>query len=372
MKKIFVFCILLLTITGCKKETLKQYRMISFESGFDTFFTLVGYANSQEEFTEYFELLEETALHYHRLFDKYHAYEGINNIYTINQNAGIQPVKVDVEIINLLLLAKNWYNITNGLFDITFGSVLNVWHSYRESGTDLNNMGEYGEIPPFSSLEEAAQFTGWDFVEIDIDAQTVYITDARVSFDVGAIAKGYAVEKIALVLEETGLQYASISGGGNVRTINYKPDYAPWNISVKQPDSIVNQSLDILAIPHSCSAVTSGDYERYYIIEGNILLHHIIDPRTLMPTQNARSVTIVYSDSGVADILSTVLMILDFEEGVAFVNQYNAEHPDEQIGVLWVFMESQGQQKGYREIQKDGFTLYITENILELSTLFGE
>ena len=364
--------VLLTVLTGCNKKSLEQYRMISFDSGFDTFFTLIGYASSEEEFIKYFQLMEKEAYHYHQLFDKYHEYEGINNIYTINQMAGIAPVVVDKEIINLLLLSKQWSEETNDIFDITLGAVLTIWHDYRDEGIQLNEMGLYGEIPPYEDLETAHAYVGWEYVEIDEINQTVYLTDAHVSLDVGSVAKGYAVEQIAIKLEEAGLKHASISGGGNVRTINSKPDHSSWNIAVRTPNSMINESLAILAIQSSYSVVTSGDYERYYIAEGDILLHHIIDPRTLMPTKNARSVTVVYPDSGVADILSTVFAVLTYDEGVAFLNQYNAEHPDNPIGVIWVFTEAQNQYEGYREIQSQGFTLYISNNLIEMVTINGD
>jgi Membrane-associated lipoprotein involved in thiamine biosynthesis len=373
MKNLLVSAIVLLTIlTGCKPSNLQQYRMISFDSGFDTFFTLVGYTDSEEKFIEYFQLMEKEAYHYHQLFDKYHEYEGINNIYTINQMAGIAPVVVDKEIINLLLLSKQWSEETNGIFDITLGSVLSIWHDYREEGIQLNDMGLYGTIPPYEDLLVAYEYVGWQYIEIDEEKQTVYLTDARVSLDVGSVAKGYAVEMIALKLEEAGLKYASVSGGGNVRTINSKPDGSSWNISVRTPNSMVNESLALLSILTSYSVVTSGDYERYYIAEGDLLLHHIIDPRTLMPTKNARSVTVVYPDSGIADILSTVFAVYTYDEGVAFLNQYNAEHPDNPIGVLWVFTEPQNQYEGYREIQSQGFTLYISNSLIEIITIDGD
>ena len=373
MKKKLIFLFVLISIlSACKKESLSQYQMTSFDAGFDTIFTLNGFAYSQEEFTSYFQLMEKESFRYHMLFDKYNEYDGINNIYTINQNAGKQAVKVDSEIIELLLLAKEWHEKTDGVFDVTLGSVLTIWHEYRTEGVALNKLGEYGKIPSKEQLEEASLYTGWDYIEINEIEQTVYITHEAVSLDVGAIAKGYAVEKLAIILEEAGLKYAVLNGGGNIRTINHKADHSPWKVGIKEPDTMVNESIDAFSLTISTSVVTSGDYDRYYIGEGDVHLHHIIDPRTLMPSENSRSVSIVYPNSGISDILSTVLTVLDFDDGVAFVNQYNSENPQQQIGVLWIFTEPQKQYEGYHEIHRNGFVLYITENIVDISAIFGD
>lgn len=372
MKKFVVVLLLILSsFSGCQKEKeLTLYNKSSLNAGFDTIFQLVGYAYSEEEFDEYFQTMVSEAYRYHQLYDKYHEYEGINNIYTINENAGIAPVKVEQEIIDLLLLSKEWTEKTDGIFDITFGAVLSIWHDYREEGKALNSEGKYGYIPSTGRLEEAAQYTGWDFIEIDEEKQTVYISDSRLSLDVGAVAKGYTVEKIAQLLEEAGFIYGNVNGGGNVRIINHKPDGTAWKVGVDIPDAA--GEIEVFKLPQSNSVVTSGDYARYYIVEGDIRLQHIIDTRTLFPAQNARSVTIVYPDSGIADILSTVLTVLDYDEGVAFINQYNSTHPEQEVGALWIFMDAQNQHEGYSEIVSGQYVVYISDNLLVYSTLFGE
>lgn len=318
------------SLFGCStKNELTQYKQTTINAGFDTIFTLVGYAASQDEFDQYFELMQTEAYHYHQLFDKYHDYEGISNIKTINDNAGLQAVQVDQVIIDMLTLAKEYYTITEGYFDVTLGAVLEKWHYCREQAETEG----YGCVPTAAELTEADQHTGWDLVTIDDENNTVYISDPLASLDVGGIAKGYAVELVARSLEAAGLQYGALDGGGNIRTINSKADGSAYTIGITDPDNRGGSSVDILSLDESYSFVTSGDYERYYVDENGNRYHHIIDPFTLYPSVSARSVTIIYPDSGIADILSTALYIMDYETAIDFINTFN----DDQLTVIWVY-----------------------------------
>lgn len=330
MRKILLIVLLTIGLFGCKKEeTYNQYRKVTYNAGFDTVFALVGYTKSEVEFDRYFKMMEQQAYEYHTLYDKYNDYQGINNIKTINDNAGIKAIEVDSRIIDLLTMAKEYYDLTDGYFDITIGAVLEKWHYCREQAT---NNG-FGCVPTESELQEAYQHTGWSLVEIDTDANTVYLTDAQASLDVGGIAKGYVVEKIALSLEASGLKFGAVDGGGNIRTINQKPNDDPFTIGITNPDNRGNISVDILSLHDSSSFVTSGDYERYYHDEYGNRYHHIIDPFTLYPSISARSITIITPNSAIADILSTALYVMDYQTAISFLNDQN----NDDISVIWLY-----------------------------------
>jgi len=332
MRKKLLILLMTILLMGCQKQDeLTQYKETTFQAGFDTVFTLIAYTEDQREFDEYFKIMKDTTYHYHQLFDKYHNYEGINNIKTINDNAGIAPVIVDQEIIDLLILAQEYYERTDGYFDITIGSVLKLWHDCREQ----SNTNGYGCVPTFDELTDADQHTGWDLILIDDQENTVYITDSKASIDVGGIAKGYTVEKVALTLEEKGLRYGAIDGGGNIRTINSKPSDQPFTVGITNPDQRGGASVDILKFHQTYAFVTSGDYERYYLDKNGNKYHHIIDPFTLYPSDSARSLTIVYPDSGIADILSTACYIMDYQTAVAFIEKFD----DDQLSAIWLYDE---------------------------------
>ena len=325
--------IMLLILPGCNNTAENEYGKYS-DSFFDTFNTMiqvVGYTKSQQEFDLYLERIHLRYQELHKLYNIYNNYEGVNNIKTINDNAGMKPVVVDKEIIDLLLFAKEWYGRTGGKINIAYGPVLKIWHDYRTEGMDFP---EEAKIPPLEELQKAVAYTDINQVIVDLEKSTVYLPDSRMRLDVGAIAKGFATELVVREIQEAGLVSGVISAGGNIRTIGKPLDglRERWAIGIQDPDaSIVAEKENILdaVFLTDGAVVSSGDYQRYYIAEGK-LLHHIIDPETLMPGDYYRAVTVVADDSGVADFLSTALFLLPFEESRALAESLDG------VEALWV------------------------------------
>ena len=170
-----------------------------------------------------------------------------------------------------------------------------------------------------TALEEAARHTDLSAVLIDEEASTVQITDPELRLDVGAIAKGYAVEQVCREAP-AGLL---VSVGGNVRATGPKADGQPWVVGIQSPDGEKEDFLHTVELSGG-SVVTSGDYQRYYTVDG-VRYHHIIDPQTLCPAAYWRSVTIICADSGLADALSTALFTLPQEDGQAILDRWGAQ-----------------------------------------------
>lgn len=313
---------------------VQTYQNVSVDAGFDTVLVYQEAAASRDIFDTHFNEAVDLFKYYNNLFDIYNTYDGINNMKTINDNAGTAPVTVDQDIIDLLKEAKSFYGYSNGEFDVTMGNLLKVWHKYREDGILKNQDGEKGDVPTDAELSEAAAHKGWDAVQIDEAAKTVYITDPTISLDVGGIAKGFATEKIAQKLEAEGVVNAAINAGGNNRTLGPKADGTTWNVRIQNPTGTDN--LMVVSEYGKESFVTSGDYERYYEASDGNTYHHIIDPTTSFPATYYHSVTIVTKDSGVADCLSTTLFTMSYEDGLATVKAYQADHPDTDIDVIWM------------------------------------
>jgi len=225
-------------------------------------------------------------------------------------------VKVDRRIIELLKFARDAYYDTDGKLNIAYGSVLSIWHDFREVGTD-DPMA--AELPPDELLAEAAEHTDISYMIIDEEKSTVYLEDAAMKLDVGAVAKGYAVEKVTQQLIENGFISGLISVGGNVRAIGLKPGKNElWNVGVQNPDKTSEKAnLHILYLEDT-SLVTSGNYIRYYTVNGK-QYHHIIDPETNYPANYFKAVTVVCRDSGYADILSTALYVMTYEDGLSLL-----------------------------------------------------
>lgn len=338
--KIRLICILLagaLLLGGCAQpsgDTQTRYTA-TFLTLFDTVTTIVGYAENQEAFQQTAQDIHDQLLRYHQLFDIYNDYDGLNNLKTVNDAAGLQPVTVEPEIIQLLLDCRTYYELTGGRVNAAMGSVLTLWHDARS--ISLNDPTA-ARLPAWSELEEAATHTGWDSIIIDEENSTVFLTDPGQSLDVGAVAKGWSAQRVA----EDAPAGLLISVGGNVCATGPKNDGSAWVVGVQDPDD-ADAYLHTLYVSSGC-VVTSGDYQRCFQVDGQ-LYHHIIDPDTLYPGKLWRSVSVVCTDSGLADALSTALFLMPLEEGKALLAQTGAE-------AMW--MDAQGDL-----YYSDGFSALI-------------
>lgn len=317
MKRLSIALLACLLLVGCVSpgaQTGKKYTA-TFLDVFDTVTTIVGFDESEEAFREKAQKVHDELLIYHRLFDIYNSYEGIVNLKDVNAAAGGEPVQVDGKIIALLKDCKQYYALTGGKVNVAMGSVLRLWHEARNDGLDDP---ANARLPDEKALQEAALHTDLDQVILDEVASTVQITDPALRLDVGAIAKGWAAQRVV----EAAPQGLLISVGGNVCPTGAKDTSGtPWVVGVTNPDG--GDYLHTLYTTAD-SVVTSGDYQRAYAVDGK-LYHHIIDPATLYPSTYWRSVTVVCADSGLADALSTALFLLPLEEGQALLQTCGAE-----------------------------------------------
>ena len=318
MKRIICLLLVCLLFAGCTAADTPVETKIyeaTFLTLFDTVTVIKGAAESKDAFSEIAYAIHDELLEYHQLFDIYKDYEGITNLKTVNDRAGEEPVKVDPRIIALLKDCKAYYELTGGKVNVAMGSVLYLWHVAREDGF---NDPQNAKLPDDVKLQEAALHTALDAVIIDEEASTVFISDPAVRLDVGAVAKGWATQRAA-ANAPAGLL---ISVGGNVCCTGPKDaSGTPWVVGVQNPAG--DNYLHTLYVSGG-SIVTSGDYQRYYVVDGR-QYHHIIDPETLYPGAFWRSVTIVCDDSGLADALSTALFLLSLEDGMKLLEQCGAE-----------------------------------------------
>ncbi len=323
----FTALLLLATLLLCscateKAPEQKQYTA-TFLTLFDTVTTVVGKADSEEAFQELVKPFHDELERYHKLFDIYNDYEGIVNLKTLNDKAALSPVVVDASILDLLEDCRKYYSATNGKFNPAMGSVLRLWHEARTDG--INNP-QNAYLPDESALREAAKHINPEHIVIDREKSTVFFSDPALKLDVGAIAKGWAVERVCKDITHSLL----ISVGGNVYATGPKSvDGTPWGVGIRNP-SDEGDYLHVLNIT-SGSVVTSGSYQRAYAVDGK-LYHHIVDPDTLYPNELYVSVSIVTEDSGLADVLSTALFLLDREAGQRLLDKYGAE-------AMWVDTE---------------------------------
>ncbi len=328
MKKLIPLLLCLTLLGGCASpsEPEKKQYTATFLELFDTVTTVVGRAESEEAFQAMVQPVRDELERYHRLFDIYDSYDGIVNLKTVNEQAALAPVTVDPIILDLLADCKRYSSATGGVFNPAMGSVLGLWHEAREDG--LNDPSS-AYLPDGDALLAASLHTDPNAIVLDREASTVYFSDPELKLDVGAIAKGWAVERICRALP-SGLL---ISVGGNVCATGPKTEEGtPWAVGIQDPAG-GESYLHILNITDGC-VVTSGSYQRAYAVDGK-RYHHIIDPATLYPGTLWTSVSVVCADSGLADVLSTSLFLLTREEGQALLDDFDAE-------AMWV--TSSGEQ----------------------------
>ena len=295
---------------------------------FDTVTTFLAYTKNQEEFDKYVKVLRDELKTYHELFNSYDAFEGVNNFRTINENAGKEPVKVDPKIIELVEYSKKMYDLTDGKINIAMGSLLGLWHDYREMSLDNPDKAA---IPEESMLVKASAHKDIDSIIVDEKVGTVFIKDPEVRIDIGAIGKGYATKIIANRLQEAGLKHGILSVGGDDVLIGDNPasENSYYKIAIQNPDleDKENPYSSVVSLKNT-SVVTSGDYQRFFMVDGK-RYHHIIDPETMYPSTRWRSVSVILDDIAEADTISTYLFIIDLEEGREFAKKVGAE-------VLWI------------------------------------
>lgn len=325
----------LFAFTGCTKE---RYTVSWFDV-FDTVTILLAYSDSEEEFSQQSQTIKQELTEYHKLYDIYHTYPDMNNLKTINDNAGIAPVEVDQRIIDLLLLGKELYTLTDGQVNIAMGSVLSIWHDARELA---EQDPAAAAVPDMEQRQQAAAHTDINALIIDQQAGTVFLSDPEMRLDVGSLGKGYAAEMVMRTAQESGVEDALLSVGGNLRAIGKKPN-GSWTGGIQNPwPDQENASLYTIELS-DCALVTSGDYQRYYEVDGT-RYHHIIDPDTLMPANYVNSVSVICPDSAMADGLSTALFNMSVEDGMALVESLeNTEAvwllPDQSIKMSSGFAE---------------------------------
>ncbi len=308
---------------GCEADAGYQKFSTSFFDTFDTLITLIGFAKDQATFERAASETRALFTRLHKLYDNYQPYAGVNNLYALNRGAMDAPMQVEPELFDLLAYCKEKQPLLYGTVNVAMGAVLSIWHDYREDGMyDPASAA----LPPMDRLLAAAEHTDFDDVILDETARTVYYADPKLRLDLGAVAKGYAAQLAGDMLLASDMPSFILSAGGNIVAGEPPKDgRLRWGVTVQDPDGALfaTDGSDILDVLYftNLSAVTSGDYQRYYVVD-DVKYHHIISPDTLMPADFFRAVTVVYPDSGMADLLSTALFLMPQADGLELLARF--------------------------------------------------
>lgn len=310
---------------------------------FDTTTTITAYTSSAEEFNALLAEADAELTRYHKLYDIYNAYDGIVNLYEVNLRAGKEPVEVPQDIMDILVFSKELYHVTGGYMNIAFGTVLRIWHDVRDFNNNFPN--ETPIMPEMEALQAANEHCSMDDLILDPAAGTVYFADPEMKLDVGAVAKGYAVERLAQTLAAEGFGNVLINAGGNVRAVGNKVTGENWIIGVQNPDLLSDKLYVAKASINDMAVITSGVYQRFFEYEGK-RYHHIIDKDTLKPEDRYQAVTIIINDSGRGDALSTAVFNMPYEDGLAFIEGMDG------VEAMWILNDG-------TEYFSSGFESYL-------------
>lgn len=229
------------------------------------------------------------------------------DVYRINAAAGQSPVKISKETMYVIQAAQYYSQLSNGLFDITIGPLVNLW-----------GIGTKNDIPTQADINKAKALVDYRKFKINTEAGTAELPENGMAIDLGAIAKGYAADAAKEVLVRYGIKSAVINLGGNVVVIGNKTDGSLWRVGIQNP---FEPNGDYVAVVEEAdkAVVTSGIYERYFIKDGK-RYHHILNPFTGYPADNGLASVSIISDKSIdADALSTLVFLLGPEKGMELV-----------------------------------------------------
>ncbi|HTC00097.1 MAG TPA: FAD:protein FMN transferase [Ferruginibacter sp.] len=227
----------------------------------------------------------------------------------INNNAGITPVKVDKEVFDLIERSLKISSLTQGAFDISYGSIdKRLWNFDKEMTS----------LPDEKTAKQLVRLINYKNILLDKEDCTVFLKEKGMRIGFGAIGKGYAAEKAKHLLKEIGVQSGIVNAAGDLTTWGLQANGKPWTIGIANPES-KQHSFSSLNITDMAVA-TSGNYEKFVVVNGK-KYSHTIDPKTGLPASGIKSVTIINQNAEIADAMATPVMIMGIKVGLDMVNQ---------------------------------------------------
>ncbi|RAK25366.1 thiamine biosynthesis lipoprotein [Flavobacterium aquaticum] len=226
----------------------------------------------------------------------------------VNQNAGIQPVKVDQEVYDLVERAIKISKLTSGAFDISYASMDKIWKFD----------GSMKEMPSEEAIKKSVEKVGYQNIILNPKDTTIFLKNKGMKLGLGGIGQGYIADKIKVLLQVKGCKSALVNVSGDINTWGKQPDNKSWTVGIVNP---MNKNKVFATFPLDDSAVeTSGSYEKYVTFNGK-RYSHIIDPRTGYPASGIVSVSVFAKQTEIADALATGIFVLGVDVGLDLINQ---------------------------------------------------
>ncbi len=227
----------------------------------------------------------------------------------INRNAGIEPVRVSEEIFNLIERSIKISSITQGAFDITYGSIdKSLW----------NFDTQMKSLPDKQTAREMVRLINYRNIVLDRENSTVFLKEKGMRIGFGGIGKGYAAEMAKCKMQQLGITNGIVNASGDLTTWGLQPNGDEWTVGIANPN-ISGEVFSFLKIS-GLAVATSGNYEKFIMIDGK-KYSHTIDPRTGLPVTGIKSVTIITKNAEIADAMATPVTIMGVKAGLHMINQ---------------------------------------------------
>ena len=298
--KVFVF-LLFLPLTILAKE-LKSYSKDTILMGSTFTFTALHQDPSIAK-----EAIQAGMSEVIRIEALISSWQKRSQTHQINSNAGIKAVVVDKELFELIERSLKISQMSNGYFDISFASIDKIWQ--------FN--GQEQSMPSDSLLTYSVAKINYKDILLNRDDFSVFLKNEGMKIGFGAIGKGYAADKAKAVMLAYGIENGVVNAGGDLLAWGAKANGKAWSVGIADPNN-PNRVLSNIEVSNQ-AIVTSGDYERFVIVNGE-RYGHIINPKTGMPVKGILSVTVLAPSAEIADALATTVFVLGPEDGLKLIN----------------------------------------------------
>ena len=281
-------------------------------------FEITVVAGNEKDGNEYIDLAVAEVGRIEKMIS---SWDSLSETSQIIKNAGIQPVRVDEELFDLIDRSIKISELTDGAFDISYASMDRIWKFD----------GSMKRLPTEEEVSASVEKVGFKNIILDPKNKTVFLKNKGMRIGFGALGKGYAADKAKELLISKGVKAGILNASGDLTTWGTQPDGTPWMIGITNPLN-KNKVFSWFSLDDN-AVVTSGNYEKY-VEFGGVKYTHIIDPRTGWPASGLTSVTIFAPKAELADALATSVFVMGRETGLNFINQLP--------GVECVIVDDQG------------------------------
>ncbi|MBS1126153.1 MAG: hypothetical protein H6Q93_142 [Nitrospirae bacterium] len=298
------FLLLCMLLSSCSANRLSAYK--KSKALLDTFVTITVVAASQDMADK---AIEDAFNVIEKFGDLVNFYSDKSELSAINRNAGIREVRVSPETLDIIEKALFVSEKSGGAFDPTIGPEIKLWDFLKKVK------------PSDAEIRKNLPLVNYKNIIIDRTKSTVFLSRRDMLLDLGGIAKGFAADLAVQSLKQKGISSGLVAVAGDIKAFGLKPDKKPWIVGIKNPRQKSNDDEIIARVPLSDKAIsTSGDYERYFIMDGK-RFHHLLIPKSGYPANTCQSVSVIADQGVMTDAFSTAFFVLGPERGLGLAKE---------------------------------------------------